>query len=95
MFDIVDPENSIDINVCIFYPTGRKWTHGLNFQSVMTPNGLIAYLSGPYEGKRHDSGIFRESNLAHNLSRHMNFTNGEPCCLISDAAYPSRALQGH
>ena len=54
----------------------------------MTPNGLIANLSGPYEGKRHDAGIFRESNLAYDLSRHMNFQNGEPCCLYGDAAYP-------
>ena len=54
----------------------------------MKPNGLIANLSGPYEGKRHDAGIFRESNLAHDLSRYMNFLNGEPCCLYGDAAYP-------
>ena len=54
----------------------------------MTPNGLIANLSGPYEGKRHDASIFRESNLAHDLSRYMNFPNGEPCCLYRDAAYP-------
>ena len=57
----------------------------------MTPNGLIANLSGPYEGKRHESGIFRESNLVHDLSRQMNFPNGVPCCLYGDAAYPSRA----
>ena len=42
----------------------------------MTPNGLIANLTGPY-GKRHDAVIFRESNLAHDLSRHMNFPNGK------------------
>ena len=62
--------------------------HGSKFQSVMTPNSFIAYLSGPYEGKHHGAGIFRESNLAHDLSRHVNFPNGEPCSLYSDVAYP-------
>ena len=62
--------------------------HGSKFQSVMTPNSFIAYLSGPYEGKHHGAGIFRESNLAHDLSRHVNFPNGEPCSLYGDAAYP-------
>ena len=62
--------------------------HGSKFQSVMTPTSLIAYLSGPYEGKHHGACIFRESNLAHDLSRHVNFPNGEPCSLYGDAAYP-------
>ena len=35
---------------------GQKRVHGLKFQSVMVPNGLIANLYGPVEGKRHDSG---------------------------------------
>ena len=74
--------------MCILHPTGHKRTHGLKFQSVMTPNGLIANLLRPYEGKRHDAGIFRESNLAHDLSRHMNFPNGEPYSLYGDVAYP-------
>ncbi|XP_061188015.1 uncharacterized protein LOC133196090 [Saccostrea echinata] len=68
--------------------SGHKRIHGLKFQSVMAPNGLIANLSGPYEGKRHDAGIFRESNLANDLLRNMNSPNGEPFCLYGDAAYP-------
>ena len=64
MFDICDSDNLIDIHVCILYPTGHKPTHGLKFQSVMTPNGLIASLSGPYEGKRHDALIFRVTRIS-------------------------------
>jgi len=39
---------------------GHKRTHAIKFQSVILPNGLIANLSGPFEGKRHDSAMLRE-----------------------------------
>jgi len=34
----------------------QKMVHDLKFQSEMVPNGLIANLYEPVEGKRHDSG---------------------------------------
>ena len=34
---------------------GHKRIHSIKFQSVVIPNGLIANLHGPFEGKRHDS----------------------------------------
>ena len=34
---------------------GHKRVHSIKFQSVVAPNGLIANLYGPVEGKRHDS----------------------------------------
>ncbi len=34
---------------------GHKRVHSMKFQSVVIPNGLIANLAGPFEGKRHDS----------------------------------------
>lgn len=43
--------------------SGHKRIHGIKLQSVVTPNGLIAILSGPYESKRHDAVMFRESGL--------------------------------
>ena len=33
---------------------GHKRTHALKFHSLALPNGLIANVSGPFEGKRHD-----------------------------------------
>ena len=33
---------------------GHKRVHAIKVQSVVTPNGLNANLSGPFEGKRHD-----------------------------------------
>ena len=32
---------------------GHKRVHGIKFQSVVTPNGLIAKLFGPVEGRKH------------------------------------------
>ena len=34
---------------------GHKRVHALKFQSIVTPNGLIANLFGPVEGRRHDN----------------------------------------
>ena len=52
----------------------------------MTPNGLIANLSGPFEGKRHDSTMLHESGLLNDLRR-VPFHNGQPLCLYGDPAY--------
>ena len=48
---------------------GHKRVHGIKFQSVVLPNGLIANLNGPYEGRRHDSTMLRESGLLTDLQR--------------------------
>ena len=52
-----------------------------------SPNGLIAKLSGPYEGKRHDSTMLYESGVLPNLRRDA-FYNNEPLCVYGDPAYP-------
>ena len=54
---------------------GHKRVHGIKFQSVVTPNGLIANLSGPFEGKRHDSVMLHESGLLNGYDR-LPFTMG-------------------
>ena len=48
---------------------GHKRVHGIKFQSVVAPNGMIANLYGPVEGKRHDSGMLAESKLLNQLSQ--------------------------
>ena len=44
----------------LVYNSQRK-VHGIKFQSVVTPDRLITRLDGPFEGKRHDGGVLRES----------------------------------
>ena len=41
----------------------HKRVHALTFQALTTPNGLVANLFGPVEGRRHDSGMLRDSGL--------------------------------
>ena len=46
---------------------GHKKVHSIKFQSVATPNGLVANLFGPVEGKRHDSSMLAASGLLNEL----------------------------
>ena len=42
---------------------GHKRKHGLNFQSVVVPEGMVAQMFGPVEGRRHDITLLKLSNL--------------------------------
>lgn len=69
--------------------------HSIKFQSVVAPNGLIANLYGPVEGKRHNSGPLADFGLLNYLSRYCFAPDGTPQCIYGDAAYPLRMhLQG-
>ncbi|CAB4043007.1 Hypothetical predicted protein [Paramuricea clavata] len=58
---------------------GHKRVHAIKFQSVVAPNGLIANLYGPVEGKRQtDAGMLRMSGLLESLETHCNTAAGEP-----------------
>ncbi|XP_028410541.1 uncharacterized protein LOC114533238 [Dendronephthya gigantea] len=66
--------------------SGHKRTHCIKFQSVHAPNGLIANMFGPVEGRRHDAFILGVSNLADKLCR-IRQPNGEPYIIYGDPAY--------
>lgn len=42
---------------------GHKRRHAVKYQSLVTPDGIIAHAFGPIEGRRHDLTILRQSNL--------------------------------
>ena len=69
---------------------GHKRVHALKFQSVAIPNGLIANLYGPVEGRRHDAGMLKDSGLLNMLQREAYTPRGDPLCLYGDPAYPLR-----
>lgn len=69
---------------------GHKRIHSLKFQSVTLPNGLIANIFGPIEGKRHDAGMLADSNLLDQLEQYAFSPTGVPLCLYGDPAYPLR-----
>ena len=60
--------------------------HILFMQSVETPNGLIANMFGPMEGKRHDAFMLTVSGLADQI-KHFQQANGDPFVLYGDPAY--------
>ena len=47
----------IGTSVSFFYKGHIKRVYALKYQSIVTPDGLIAHLYGPIEGRREDSGI--------------------------------------
>lgn len=69
---------------------GHKRKHALKYQSITTPNGMIANLFGPVEGKRHDSSMLVLSGMMPVLERFSVGQNGERLCIYGDPAYPLR-----
>ena len=67
---------------------GHKRVHAIKFQSVVAPNGLIANLCGPVEGRRHDSGMLADSGLLPQLQLHSRSPSGNPLCIYGDLGYP-------
>lgn len=56
------------------------------FQSVIAPNGVIAHLFGPIEGKRHDAFMLGASGILPQLET-ITKPNGEPYVVYGDPAY--------
>ena len=44
---------------------GHKRVHVIKFQSVVCPDGMIANLCGPIEGRRHDSFMLSRFGILH------------------------------
>ena len=68
----------------------HKREHAIKVQWIAIPNALVAFLHGPYEGKRHDSGILCESGFVKFLEEYSISPNGEVMCKYGDSAYPFR-----
>lgn len=43
--------------------SGHKKCHGLKFQGVNTPDGIIQFMQGPYSARNHDQYMLAESGL--------------------------------
>ena len=69
---------------------GHKRVHSIKFQSLALSSGLIGNLSGPYEGRRHDSTMLHESSLLNDLRR-FAWYNNQPLCIYGDPAYQLQA----
>ncbi|KAJ8933148.1 hypothetical protein NQ314_014191 [Rhamnusium bicolor] len=61
--------------------------HCVKYQSVLSPDGIILNLKESYPGRRHDAGIFRDSEIYEQLERVPVFQNGSRFVLFGDQAY--------
>ena len=66
---------------------GWKRLHALKYQSIVTPNGLIANLYGPIEGRRHDCALLAMSKV---LDVMFEIHDGRDLAVYGDPAYPIR-----
>jgi hypothetical protein len=70
---------------------GHKRVHAIKFQSIVTPDGLIANLFGPVEGRRHDSFLLRLSGVLEQFEDgQWTDRDGNPFCIYGDPAYNVR-----
>lgn len=59
------------------YYSGHKRKHCVKYQSILCPDGIIVNLKGAFPGRRHDSGILRETNIYNQLEQNCMFPNNE------------------
>ena len=69
---------------------GHKRVHAVKFQSIAAPNGLIANLYGPVEGKRHGSAMLAMSGILNQMQQYSVNLEGEILCVYGDPAYSLR-----
>jgi nuclease HARBI1 len=69
--------------------SGHKQTHGIKFQSVIAPDGLIVDLFGPIEGSRHETPTFwAKATSFPNSEMPADGSLGPVYSLYGDLAYP-------
>ena len=50
--------------------TGYKKCHGMKFQGITVPNGMIAHLAGPYRAPQNGAGVLADSRLLELMREH-------------------------
>ena len=66
----------------------HKRVHAIKVQAIATPNGLVANLYDPVEGRRHDSEMLADSAILPLLQQYSVNQNGNQLCIYGDLAYP-------
>ena len=65
--------------------SGHKRHHGIKFQSIILPDGMVAQMFGPVEARRHDVFLLHQSKL----DQHMQLLPPD-AYVYGDQAYPVR-----
>ena len=70
---------------------GHKRKHALKFQSVVTPDGMIVDLCGPFEGRRSDCFLLTQSEIEDRMIPKAQDHMGRALCIYGDGVYPLSA----
>jgi hypothetical protein len=68
-----------------FWYSGYKKQHGFKYQGIVTPDGLIPSLIGPFEGRMNDQSMFLNSGLEEILLQ--LFDGNKPLYIYADSGY--------
>ena len=68
------------------YFSDHKWKHGLKYQSILCPNGMIAHCASPIEGRHHNSYMYFLSGVDTTLLQ-ISGDNGREMAIFGDTAY--------
>jgi len=86
-----DANNLSTNNTSTIILFGYKKSHGFKFQAVMTPDGIISSLAGPWFGKVGDWRMYTDSGLEDHLRQiNQEAEVDERCYLYGDPAYISK-----
>lgn len=66
---------------------GWKRVHGVKYHAIVTPDGLVAHLYGPLEGRRHDRRVWQESQILRYLQLYAYGPTGNTFQVYGDPAY--------
>ncbi len=69
--------------------SGHKQRHGLKFQHVMLPNGIVCHSFRPFPGSRPDASMYGVSQVDAQLAA-VKGSDGRQLAIYGDAAYPVR-----
>jgi hypothetical protein len=67
--------------------SGHKKAHGCKYSAIVTPDGIVSSLVGPFNGSENDWFMFQRSGVIRRLRR--LFTNRRQLFLYGDPAYYS------
>lgn len=70
----------------LFY-SGHKHDHTMQFLAIVTPDGLIASIYGPFEGRCGDWAMFKECGLQDRILSSAHDTSGDQLYIYGDKAF--------
>lgn len=70
-----------------FFYSGDKHDHTLQFLAIVVPDGLVASMYGPFEGRAGDWGMFKESGLEEKITGYAKDEKGDQLYVYGDKAF--------